>query len=99
VIGRFISSGANVGTSVTNTLVAMGHFAHKEELRRGFAGATVHDIFNLLSVLVILPFQWATNFLGHLSYAMAKGADVSIIACFVTIAVSFGPIPSSCPAR
>jgi sodium-dependent phosphate cotransporter len=69
--------GANVGTSVTNTLVAMGHFANRDELRRGFAGATVHDCFNLLSVLVILPFQWATNFLGHLSYAMAKGADVS----------------------
>jgi len=67
--------GANIGTSVTNTLVAMGHFANKDELRRGFAGATVHDCFNLLSVLVILPFQWATNFLGHLSYAMAKGAE------------------------
>lgn len=67
--------GANIGTSVTNTLVAMGHFANKDELRRGFTGATVHDCFNLLSVLVILPFQWATNFLGHLSYAMAKGAE------------------------
>ena len=68
---------------MTNTLVAMGHFAHKDELRRGFAGATMHDCFNLLSVLVILPFQWATDFLGHLSYAMAKGADVSIITCCV----------------
>lgn len=67
--------GANIGTSVTNTLVAMGHFADKDELRRGFAGATVHDFFNLLSVAVILPFQWATNFLGHLSYEMAKDAE------------------------
>jgi len=66
--------GANIGTSVTNTLVAMGHFANPDQLRRGFAGATVHDCFNLLSVLVVLPFQWATNFLGHLTYQMAKGA-------------------------
>eukprot|EP00240_Pyramimonas_obovata_P003228 CAMPEP_0118933484 /NCGR_PEP_ID=MMETSP1169-20130426/12011_1 /TAXON_ID=36882 /ORGANISM="Pyramimonas obovata, Strain CCMP722" /LENGTH=668 /DNA_ID=CAMNT_0006876245 /DNA_START=85 /DNA_END=2091 /DNA_ORIENTATION=+ len=66
--------GANIGTSVTNTLVAMGHFANKDELRRGFAGATVHDCFNLLSVSVLLPLQWASDFLGEMSYEMAKGA-------------------------
>jgi len=27
--------GANIGTSVTNTIVAMGHFANQEDLRRG----------------------------------------------------------------
>ncbi|KAK3241739.1 hypothetical protein CYMTET_48524 [Cymbomonas tetramitiformis] len=67
--------GANIGTSVTNTLVAIGHFASPAELRRGFAGATVHDCFNLLNVAVLLPIQWATNFLGHLSYEMAKGEE------------------------
>ena len=68
--------GANIGTSVTNTLVAMGHFANKDELRRGFAGATVHDCFNLLSVAIQLPLQWASDFLGEMSYEMAKGAEV-----------------------
>lgn len=67
--------GANIGTSVTNTLVAMGHFANKDELRRGFAGATVHDCFNLLSVAIQLPLQWASDFLGEMSYEMAKGAE------------------------
>ena len=69
--------GANIGTSVTNTLVAMGHFANKDELRRGFAGATVHDCFNLLSVAILLPVQWASDFLGALSYEMVKNVDVS----------------------
>ncbi|KAK3267496.1 hypothetical protein CYMTET_23950 [Cymbomonas tetramitiformis] len=68
--------GANIGTSVTNTLVAMGHFANPVELRRGFAGATVHDVFNMLSVIVILPLQWASNFLGHLTYEMVKDTQV-----------------------
>lgn len=68
--------GANIGTSVTNTIVAMGHFHNARELRRGFAGATVHDCFNLLSVLIMLPIQWASNFLGLMTYAMAKDADV-----------------------
>jgi len=57
--------GANIGTSVTNTLVALGHIARGEEFKRAFAAATVHDFFNLLAVLVIFPLQLATNFLGR----------------------------------
>lgn len=67
--------GANIGTSVTNTIVAMGHFNDKDQLRRGFAAATVHDTFNFLTVFCIMPIQWASNFLGVMTYSMAKGAD------------------------
>jgi len=66
--------GANIGTSVTNTLVAIGHFQSKSELRRGFAGATVHDIFNILTVFCLLPIQWASDFMGKAAYEMVKGA-------------------------
>ena len=31
---------------------------------RAFAGATVHDFFNLIAVIVFLPLQIWTNFLG-----------------------------------
>ena len=47
--------GANIGTSVTNTLVSMGHITRKEEFRRALAGATVHDFFNLITVIILLP--------------------------------------------
>jgi len=47
--------GANIGTSVTNTIVSLGAFRDKNEYRRAFAGATVHDCFNFLSVLLLLP--------------------------------------------
>lgn len=57
--------GANVGTSVTNTLVSMGHITRKEEFQRALAGATVHDFFNLLAVAILLPLELATGFLGH----------------------------------
>ena len=60
-----IVMGANIGTSVTNTLVSLGHIARGNELKRAFAAATVHDFFNLLSVLILLPLQCATNFLGR----------------------------------
>merc|ERR1719352_1954971 len=55
--------GANIGTSVTNTLVSLGSFANKDEYRRAFAGATVHDCFNLLTVLLLLPIEAITGLL------------------------------------
>lgn len=55
--------GANIGTSVTNALVSLGHITKKSEFRRAFAGATVHDFFNLLSVGLLLPIELATGFL------------------------------------
>lgn len=64
--------GANIGTSVTNTLVSFSHFADTDELRRGFAGATIHDCFNFLTVLILLPIQWITQFFNHMTYEMAK---------------------------
>ena len=63
----YMIMGANIGTSVTNTLVAMGQVAKKDEFRRAFGGATVHDMFNWLTVLVFLPLEWATGYLYALT--------------------------------
>ena len=49
--------GANLGTSVTNTLVSLGHFKNDGEFKRAFAAATVHDFFNIFSVIVLLPIE------------------------------------------
>ena len=57
----FIIMGANIGTSVTNTIVALGQVADRDEFRRAFAGATVHDFFNWLTVLVLLPIEWISS--------------------------------------
>lgn len=58
-----IIMGTNIGTSVTNTLVAMTQAGDRRTFRRAFAGATVHDFFNWLSVLVLLPLEVATGYL------------------------------------
>ncbi|XP_073322188.1 solute carrier family 34 member 2a [Pagrus major] len=58
-----IIMGTNIGTSVTNTLVAMTQVGQRSTFRRAFAGATVHDFFNWLSVLVLLPLEVATGYL------------------------------------
>jgi len=57
--------GANVGTSITNTLVSLGHITQGRAFRRAFAGATVHDIFNLMVVAILFPLEIATGLLQH----------------------------------
>lgn len=59
-----IIMGANIGTSVTNTLVSLAHVTRREEFQRAFAGATIHDFFNWLAVLILLPLEIATGFLA-----------------------------------
>lgn len=49
--------GANTGTTVTNSLVSFVHIKRKEDFERAFSGATVHDFFNILSVIVLLPIE------------------------------------------
>ncbi len=68
--------GANIGTTVTNTLASLGSIRRPEEFRRAFAAATVHDFFNLLAVAVLLPLELATGVLSR----MAGGITEVLIA-------------------
>lgn len=49
--------GANIGTTITNTLASLGSIRRVAEFRRVFTGATVHDVFNVLVVAVLLPLE------------------------------------------
>jgi sodium-dependent phosphate cotransporter len=49
--------GANIGTTITNTIVSLGHVRKKKEFRRAFASATVHDFFNVMAVVIFLPIE------------------------------------------
>ena len=59
--------GANVGTSITNTIVSMGHIKHADEYRKAFQAATIHDIFNLMAVIIFLPLEIMFNLLEKTS--------------------------------
>lgn len=69
--------GANIGTTVTNTIVALGQAGDRGDFRRAFAAATVHDMFNWLSVLVLLPLEWASGYLFHLTKAIVGSMELS----------------------
>uniref|UniRef100_A0A672LV72 Sodium-dependent phosphate transport protein 2B-like n=1 Tax=Sinocyclocheilus grahami TaxID=75366 RepID=A0A672LV72_SINGR len=71
-----IIMGTNIGTSVTNTVVAMTQVGDRNKFRRAFAGATVHDFFNWLSVLVLLPLEVATGYLVKLTDLIIKSFNI-----------------------
>lgn len=56
--------GANIGTTVTNTLASLGSIRRAHEFQRAFAAATVHDFFNLLAVAILLPIELLTGVLS-----------------------------------
>ncbi|MFB2907699.1 Na/Pi cotransporter family protein [Aeromonas jandaei] len=57
--------GANLGTTITNTIVSLGHVRDRTEFRRAFAAATVHDFFNLMAVVIFLPQELMFGLLQH----------------------------------
>lgn len=63
--------GANIGTTVTNTVASLAHITRKEEFRRAFAVATCHDFFNYLAVLTLLPLELLTGYLGYSAQALS----------------------------
>ena len=67
--------GANIGTTVTNSLVALGHVGRPEEFRRAFAVATCHDFFNYFAVVVLLPVELATGVLRTAAVGLASSLE------------------------
>ncbi|XP_051959966.1 sodium-dependent phosphate transport protein 2A-like [Xyrauchen texanus] len=71
-----IIMGSNIGTSVTNPIVALMQAGEREEFKLAFVGATVHDCFNWLSVLVLLPLEVITSLMKLASEAVVKSFNV-----------------------
>jgi len=67
-----IVMGANIGTSVTNTLVSFAHITRKEEFKRAFSGALIHDIFNISCVILFFPLEMATHFLEKTAHILSS---------------------------
>ncbi len=64
--------GANIGTTVTNTLVSLAHVRHSQEFRRALASATVHDFFNVIAVAVLLPVELTTRVLSRSAEVLTR---------------------------
>jgi sodium-dependent phosphate cotransporter len=77
--------GANMGTTITNTIVSLGHVRQGEEFRRAFSAATVHDFFNLFSIVIFLPLEIMFGFLEKIGAYLADflvGGDSMAVGGF-----------------
>lgn len=78
-----IMLGANIGTTMTSTLVSLGMSRDRETFRRAFGAATVHDMYNLLSVAIFLPLELMFGVLQRSSQwltAQTSGTDGGAVA-------------------
>ncbi len=72
-----IIMGANVGTSVTNLLVSLANVRNRLGFRRALAAAVVHDIFNVLSVILLLPLELAFGLISRPAAYIANSVEHS----------------------
>lgn len=83
--GIYFIFGANIGTSVTNSIVCFSFINNPLNYSRGFAAATVHDMFNLMNVALWFPIEWISDaanggnggVLYLMTEAMTSGMEVS----------------------
>ena len=69
--------GANIGTTVTNTLASLAHATQDQEFKRAFSAATCHDFFNFLCVVVLLPVEIITRNIWGRGILEAFGSRVA----------------------
>ena len=81
--------GANIGTSVTSTIVSLGHIGNKNEYEKAISAASVHDFFNIITVIVLFTIETTTHALSNISDYLAilvepqEGEKVGGILFFV----------------
>ncbi|MCH7732769.1 MAG: Na/Pi symporter [Candidatus Marinimicrobia bacterium] len=68
-----IIMGANIGTTITNTLVSLGHIANRIEFRRAFSASIVHDFFNICVVIVLFPIEMKFHIIAKSALILEKG--------------------------
>ncbi|MFC3879914.1 Na/Pi symporter [Algoriphagus namhaensis] len=64
--------GANIGTTITSTLVSLSYLMKKKQFRRALSAGILHDFFNIFTVLILLPLELTFGFLTKLSSSAAQ---------------------------
>jgi sodium-dependent phosphate cotransporter len=66
-----IIMGANIGTTITSTIVALGFMGKRKEFRRAVAAGTYHDFFNILTAVLLFPLEYYYGFLSGISQSIS----------------------------
>lgn len=71
-----IVMGANIGTTLTSTIVSLSYITKKREFRKAIAAGTAHDIFNIIVVILLFPLELKYQFLSGLSSYLATKVQI-----------------------
>jgi sodium-dependent phosphate cotransporter len=63
--------GANIGTTITSTIVSFAFISKRKEYRRALAAGTYHDFFNILTALVLFPLEYQYGLLSSAAKSLA----------------------------
>ncbi len=59
--------GANIGTTLTSSLVALSFVTTKNAFRRAISAGVIHDFFNIILTIIILPLELIYGLLSNLA--------------------------------
>ncbi|MDN3687589.1 Na/Pi symporter [Cyclobacterium jeungdonense] len=65
--------GANIGTTLTSTLVAFGYIMKKKSFRKALSAGVLHDLFNIITVLILLPLEVYFGLLSKIAAWITRG--------------------------
>jgi len=66
-----IIMGANIGTTITSTIVSLSFINHKKEFRRAVSAGTYHGFFKIITALILFPLEYNFHFLSGLAQFLA----------------------------
>lgn len=87
--------GANMGTTITNTIVSLGAVGERTMFNKSFQAATVHDFFNFYSILIFLPLEMLFHPLERLAGAVSTlivGASDASVGDFNVLGMVTKPV-------
>ncbi|MEO9966553.1 MAG: Na/Pi symporter [Reichenbachiella sp.] len=69
--------GANIGTTLTSTIVSLSYITDNREFKNAIATGVMHDFFNILTVIILFPLEYYYNILSRLSISVASVFNLS----------------------
>lgn len=64
--------GANIGTTITSTIVSVGYIANRNKFKRAFSAGVAHDFFNVLIVLLLFPLELQYGLISSVSESISS---------------------------
>lgn len=72
-----IVMGANVGTTLTSTVVSLSFITSKRAFRKAISAGMIHDIYNIILVVLLFPLEYYYQLLSRTSLWLVHGLGLT----------------------